>query len=121
MDLTVQLCLWALLLGLSRSELGTVGGYSLAILLSVLLLVNFLGKFALKGHILCLQETNGLPFEVLTALGTLRPGWQVLHSSCQDVHGLDVGASGVWLFLFALRLLSFVTSNNTFFVPGPNP
>ena len=36
--------------------------------------LNFLGKLAMKGHILCLQETHGLPNEVLAELGTLLPG-----------------------------------------------
>ena len=68
----------------------------------------------MSGHILCLQETHGLPYEVLTELGTLLPGWCVLHSSCQDVHGIGAGGRGGLLFSFALRLLSFVISTTSF-------
>ena len=53
-----------------------------------------LPKLAVRLQTLCLQETHDLPFEVLAELGVLLPGWEVLHSSCQDVDALDLGAAG---------------------------
>ena len=58
------------------------------------LCLKFLRKLALRTHILCLQETHGLPLEVFTELGSLLPGWRALHSACLDVHGIDTGAAG---------------------------
>ena len=54
----------------------------------------FWGKLTKKGHILCLQETRGLPSDVITELSTLLPGWLVKHSSCLDVNGIDAGGLG---------------------------
>ena len=51
-------------------------------------------KVGSENHILCLQETHGLPFEVFTELGSLLPGWRALHSACLDVHGISNGAAG---------------------------
>ena len=56
---------------------------------------------------MCLQETHGLPFEVLTELGILLPGWLVHHSSCHDVHGLDAGGLGGVAILICPEVVEF--------------
>ena len=56
--------------------------------------LNVLRKLAGKVHVLCLQETHGLPFEVSAELRSLLPGWQVLHSSCHDRGSLNITAAG---------------------------
>jgi len=81
-------------------------------------LLHFLRKLASRGHILCLQETHGLPFEVLTELGILLPGWQVLHSSRQDVHGLELGGLGGVAILICPKIVEFCDIKHTVLFPG---
>ena len=78
----------------------------------------FLGKLAKKGHILCLQETYGLPYEVLTELCTLLAGWLVQHSSCHDVHGLDAGGLVGVAILSCPKIVEFCDIKHTVLVPG---
>ena len=79
---------------------------------------EFLEKLALKGHILCLQETHGLPNEVLTELSTLLPGWLVKHSSCHDVHGIDAGGLGGVAILIRPKIVEFCDITHTMSIPG---
>ena len=80
--------------------------------------LHFLGKLAKKGHILCLQETHGLPNEVSTELCTLLPGWHVKHSSCLDVDGIDAGGPGGVAILICPKIVEFCDIEHTILIPG---
>ena len=80
--------------------------------------LNFLGKLAKKGHILCLQETHGLPMEVITELCSLLPGWLVKHSSCLDSDGIDAGGLGGVAILICPKIAEFCDVKHTILIPG---
>ena len=80
---------------------------------------RFLRKLAMRTHILCLQETHGLPFEVFSELGSLLlPGWRALHSSCLDVHGIDTGAAGGVAILICPNIVKVCDIKQTILFPG---
>ena len=79
---------------------------------------NFLRKLPLKSHILCFQETHGLPFEVFTELGSLPPGWRALHSACLDVHGISNGAAGGVAILICPNIANVCDLKHTVLYPG---
>ena len=76
------------------------------------------GKIGKERHILCLQETHGLPFEVITEISALLPGWLVKHSSCLDPDGIEAGGLGGVAILICPKIVEFCDIKHTILIPG---
>ena len=67
---------------------------------------------------MCLQETHGLPTEILTELASMLPGWAVKHSSCLDSDGFDAGGLGGVAILICPKIVEFCDIKHTILIPG---
>ena len=80
--------------------------------------LKFLRQVAGGVHILALQETHGLPGEVLAEIRSLLPGWLVIHSACINRDSINTSAAGGVAILISPSIASISSCEHKVLIPG---